>query len=586
MKRKLFLLAMLLIISVSMQAQRAYITNAHSVSVIDIPTGIEIDRIGLPGAYGVSVSPDGSKVFVTNNHYHDVSEIDVATDAVTDIQFVGNYPNGICVSPNGKRVFVASKDPDQLLAGEIDIIEPDNSNNVTNIHPLFSTPYGVCFSPNGHHVFITDTSAHAIWELDSLGNYINGITLNFTPTYIIANANGSKYYVADGTDNYIHVFDSTLAITGVIDVWDQPYGMTLNLDGSRLYVSCNRVWSTVAVVNTLNNTVIDDIAVDSYPRGLAISPDGSHVYVTNNFHGIVDLINTSTNAVESTIPVDYGSVAFGNFMSTYISPVVINIAATSDTICPGTSTTLIANGASSYSWNNGLGTSDSLVVSPSSTTTYYVIGIDSTGARGVTTHVITVKPRPNPQLTTPPNLIAKNAAAVNLNGQPLGGTYTGPGITGTVFDPLAAGLGKKTITYSFTNSFGCTWSTSRNVLVIDTIGILCHIYDTVITHLSVTDTLFIKAVLTGVSPPNNINMLKVYPNAARDHISINCGNYSTMAGYAIHIENASGQSVFTTSVNQSLYYVDLSGWTGVGAYTFYVKDNFNNTIITKKIIIQ
>ncbi|MBL4656807.1 MAG: hypothetical protein JKX73_02320, partial [Flavobacteriales bacterium] len=58
------------------------------------------------------------------------------------------------------------------------------------------------------------------------------------------------------------------------------------------------------------------------------------------------------------------------------------------------------------------------------------------------------------------------ASATNtLVGTPLGGTFSGPGITGTTFDPAAAGLGTHTIEYLFTDGAGCSDSTSQTVTV-------------------------------------------------------------------------------------------------------------------------
>jgi hypothetical protein len=58
------------------------------------------------------------------------------------------------------------------------------------------------------------------------------------------------------------------------------------------------------------------------------------------------------------------------------------------------------------------------------------------------------------------------APSVTLSGTPTGGTFSGPGITGDVFDPSAAGVGGPyTITYSFTDGNGCTNSTSQTVTV-------------------------------------------------------------------------------------------------------------------------
>ena len=105
-------------------------------------------------------------------------------------------------------------------------------------------------------------------------------------------------------------------------------------------------------------------------------------------------------------------------------------------------------------------------------------------------------------------------------------------------------------------------------------------------HLSVTDTLVIKATLTGIVAPNNTNTLKVYPNPAKDHITINYGDYATMSGYTLKVVNSLGQTVFTTSINQQSSFIDLNGWSGKGLYYIHLIDTQNKTIDIKQIVIQ
>jgi hypothetical protein len=50
-------------------------------------------------------------------------------------------------------------------------------------------------------------------------------------------------------------------------------------------------------------------------------------------------------------------------------------------------------------------------------------------------------------------------------GSPAGGTYTGPGITGGVFDPAIAGVGTHNVTYFFTNGNGCSGQASGSITV-------------------------------------------------------------------------------------------------------------------------
>src|ERR1017187_1661707 len=67
--------------------------------------------------------------------------------------------------------------------------------------------------------------------------------------------------------------------------------------------------STVTVINVATNTIIDTIQVGSYPRGIAVSLDGTRVYVANVNDNTLSVINTANNSVLATIPV--GDVPFG-----------------------------------------------------------------------------------------------------------------------------------------------------------------------------------------------------------------------------------------------------------------------------------
>lgn len=62
---------------------------------------------------------------------------------------------------------------------------------------------------------------------------------------------------------------------------------------------------TVSVVNTVRNTVIATIPVGQGPKGVAVTPDGSRVYIvsdTGSEFGIVSVIDTLANKVITTIP--------------------------------------------------------------------------------------------------------------------------------------------------------------------------------------------------------------------------------------------------------------------------------------------
>lgn len=78
----------------------------------------------------------------------------------------------------------------------------------------------------------------------------------------------------------------------------------------------------------------------------------------------------------------------------------------------------------------------------------------------------TVTVLPLPVINPGPDLqLCMDAPVFALNATPAGGTWTGAGITGDDFDPLAAGAGQHALTYSYTDANGCSNTASRSITV-------------------------------------------------------------------------------------------------------------------------
>ena len=114
------------------------------------------------------------------------------------------------------------------------------------------------------------------------------------------------------------------------------------------------------------------------------------------------------------------------------------------------------------------------LASPCTTTTYTVTVIEIPSGLTVTDDV-TVTVYPKPTVTFDPVGPFQNidppqdfSSAVN----PPGGTFSGPGMTASIFDPAAVGIGTYTIWYSYTDENSCTDSASQAVTVtaLDTDG--------------------------------------------------------------------------------------------------------------------
>jgi YVTN family beta-propeller protein len=126
------------------------------------------------------------------------------------------------------------------------------------------------------------------------GNFAIGGTLSTAAPAYITNSGDGTVSVIDTTSN---------TFVNTILVGRKPFGVAVTPDGSKVYV-VNSGDGTVSVINPATNEVIGSIAVGTDPVGVAVTPDSKTVYVTNQGDGTVSVINTATNtAIGSAINV-------------------------------------------------------------------------------------------------------------------------------------------------------------------------------------------------------------------------------------------------------------------------------------------
>jgi glucose/arabinose dehydrogenase len=112
-------------------------------------------------------------------------------------------------------------------------------------------------------------------------------------------------------------------------------------------------------------------------------------------------------------------------------------------------------------------------------------------------------------------------AALTLVGVPAGGTFTGTGINGNVFDPAVATAGLYDISYTFTNASGC-----------DT---------TVIQSVEVT-------VCTGIGAKTNVSAINLFPNPNEGNFTLEF-NANVNSALSITITDVTGKIVHTENAS-------------------------------------
>jgi YVTN family beta-propeller protein len=442
--KKLFIIPTLAVLGLSaylsigtVNAQTAYITNAtsHDVSVVNIATNAVAATIPVGNSpQGVSVNSDGSKVYIANGSFTGtVSVINAATNTVTTTIPVGHYPSGISVSPDGSKVFVAN----MYNPGTVSVIDAATNAVITSI-TVGANPGGICVSPDGNKVYVANNydSPGTVSVIDVASYTVSAsIIVGTRPWGISLSPDGSKLYVCNASDNNVSVVNtSTNTVSTTITVGSGPYGICVSPDGSKVYVTNhnnNGSGNSVSVINSAVDTVSATIAVGATPWGISVSPDGSKIFVPlGSATNTVSVINTATNTVMTSITVGSYPAAFGNFISSYIQ-LAANTTHT-NVSCNGGSNgtaTAYATGATTpytYSWST----------TPTQTgqmATGLAIGnytVTVTGANGATkTAGVTI--------TQPAEITANNPQTICNSGSYIinGHTYS---VAGTYHDTLIA----------------------------------------------------------------------------------------------------------------------------------------------------
>ncbi len=633
-------------------------------------------------------------------------------------------------------------------------------NGTTGTQGYYQTPNTGFLNDAWHHVTFT---------------FSNGTTKIYIDNVLLSVSTTSSVIIGNNAGNlrFGHVeWASLYSYLGLLDDI-LIYNRALNsAEVNGIYNGCTNPTATITAqsatticsgnsVNLIAN-VGTGFTYQWYKDGSIISGQTSISYsASQSGDYTVNVIDGSCSALSSPVAVVVNQTPNNN----------VSLSGAT-TFCSGNSVTITTNGTGSYLWSNGA-TTNSITVNQNGN---YSVVVSANGCSSSSTStVVTVNPNPVVSFTGISNYTDISNSSVSLSGTPLGGTFSGNGMSGNIFNPTIAGLGEQTINYSFTNSFGCSSSTSQNTIVYDTLGVVCTSYDTITTtisdtnfvnvtqasiqdcfstidgidntwsggwgykeyvipagykldsiygdfdrigypinqedfilsfsigaffdinnaqspfnyltetnslydkwinvgsnnytnsgvirvflptnagatwnnlcfssslisemictqtiydtittnviiqdtnfvtitdtnfvtitdtnyvtitdtnfvsindtiytYISVTDTLIIEASL-GLPSPNETNIIKIYPNPASTHISINTGNFALMTGYSIRIDNSLAQVVFTTPISQQDYFIDLSTWSGNGTYFVYILDSQQNIVEVKKIVLQ
>ncbi len=184
--------------------------------------------------------------------------------------------------------------------------------------------------------------------------------------------------------------------------------------------------------------------------------------------------------------------------------------------------------------------------------------------------------------------VYSSSASFLLTAQPIGGVFKGNAVVNNKFEPTKAKLGTNYVDYLFKNTSACNDSTRFSLIVSDTLGQICTktIFDTITTHLTVTDTLKIKVGITTGLYANQLNLIKIFPNPTASDLVIDFGNQEMIKGYTLTINDLSGKQVYKENIQTQKSIVKLSTLGSKGIYKINIMNDNNILIDSRRIVLE
>jgi len=234
--------------------------------------------------------------------------------------------------------------------------------------------------------------------------------------------------------------------------------------------------ATGTVTVTVNNSAISVNAGTAFTKtcvantsGAAIgeTAEAGHTYSWSPSTGLSSATASNPTAnptATTTYTVTKTNTASGCTATGTVTVTVDNQAPTvsvsaNQAICAGSSATITASGATSYVWDNSLGTASSVTVSPGTSTTYQVTGTAANGCTNTDQVVVTVNALPTVNAGADQTVCAGTSVTLSGSGA---NTYSwNNSVTnGTAFTPAS------TNTYTVTGTNTTTGCTNTDQVVV------------------------------------------------------------------------------------------------------------------------
>ncbi|HEX3827994.1 MAG TPA: beta-propeller fold lactonase family protein [Sporichthyaceae bacterium] len=259
--------------------------------------------VPAPG-FAASAAGTGYRAYVALSGGWRVAEIDVATDKLLPDNIPADSVHGVAIAPDGSTVYATE-------TGHYAVKVVDTATGKSISVTVGSYPQDVAVSPDGRRVFVTVTGsdtgpggADTVAVIDTAtAKVVADIKLGAAPRRVVFSPNGSRAWVTTATG--VAVIDTAtlrLADTIADDEPTGPQGLAVSPDGARVYVT-NPAAGNLWVIDSANDRVRRRIPVGVEPYAVTAVRDSRYLYVADMNSDTVAVVDPGVGRIVRTIPV-------------------------------------------------------------------------------------------------------------------------------------------------------------------------------------------------------------------------------------------------------------------------------------------
>jgi YVTN family beta-propeller protein len=241
---------------------------------------------------GVSVSPDGFDIFVTNfgqNASKNVFRYDPdSLKVLAQAKFSGNAIESV-VSRDGMKLYVSNFDNQEML--ELDT----QDLSITRRFTVGNVPKHFALSPDESMMYVSNWASGTVSFVDlSSGEQVASIKVGDEPRGTAVSSDNKRLYVANFGSDTVSVLDvETRAEIKVIQTANAPRHIALSKDNKKAYVSCYGD-TKVYVIDTATNETERVVEVGEGPKTIALSQDEKFFYTADYKSSTLSIVDTQT----------------------------------------------------------------------------------------------------------------------------------------------------------------------------------------------------------------------------------------------------------------------------------------------------